>query len=388
MLTVSRMSLTAAGWCLVALIGGEGAGAVPAAASAPAKAPGNPRIEARRLAESVLKQLGEGYTSRIDSKRHIVYVSALDDTMLRRAMDLLGSYHDVLGRTFFSAPARRNIVVVLPTLKDYRKRIPTRGVHGVYVRKTRTLWSISFSGVLIHEFVHALHHRQQAALGQEHPIWIVEGLATLLQSSRIDKGGLTILKDRQLATVQSAIRTNTAIPLRTLVAMNQKAFLDRRELCYAQARSTMGYLHQLGKLDEFYTAFRRDYSSDATGLATVCRVLGRSAQQVERDWKAWVLSRKPPWAPARRARAHLGVRMKATPAGVKITGFVRGSTAQRVGRLQVGDTILSIAGRTVGTAREVTRAVQSCRPGQIVEIEAIRGGRVVRVMHLLGAISR
>ena len=49
---MSRMSLTAAGWCLVALIGGEGAGAVPAAASAPAKAPGNPRIEARRLAES------------------------------------------------------------------------------------------------------------------------------------------------------------------------------------------------------------------------------------------------------------------------------------------------------------------------------------------------
>jgi len=388
MRTVSRANLKAAAWCLAASIGGGAADAAFAAASAPAKAPGDPAAAARKIAESALRRFGEGYTTRIDSRRHIVYVSALDEHTLRRAMKLLAGYHDVLGEMLFTGPARRNIVVVLPTLKDYRRHVPAWGVHGIYRRKTRTLMSISFSGVLIHEFVHALHHRQQAALGQEHPIWMVEGLARLLQSSQMDQGRLIIPENRELAAMQSAIRKNQAVRWSVLFAMNQKAFLSRRELHYAQAGSVMAYLHRLGKLKDFYKAFRRAYAKDAVGLKTLCRVLGRSSAQVEQDWKAWVLSRKPPWKPARNPRAHLGVRMKSTSTGVKITGFLRGAAAERIGRLRVGDTVLSVAGRTVGTARELTRVVQSCRPGQIVEIEVIRGARVVRVRHLLGAISR
>ena len=385
---MSRMSLQAAAWCLAALIGGRVAGAVTASTSAPAKLAGDLSVEARRLAESALKRFGEGYTTRIDSGRHIVYVSALDNVMLRRAMELLGRYHDVLGEMLFTKPARRNIVVVLPTLRDYRRYVPTRGVHGVYHRKTRTLMSISFSSILVHEFVHALHDRHQTALGQEHPIWMVEGLATLLQSSRIEKGRLTILKDLQLPVIQSALRTKKAVRLKVLAAMSQRAFLSRRKLHYAQAASVMAYLHELGKLKEFYKAFHRTYSSDAAGLQTLCRVVGRSLAQVEQDWKTWVLSRKLPWKPARNPRAHLGIRMKPVQVGVKVMGFLRGSVAARIGRLRVGDTVLSVAGQTVATARELTRIVQSFRPGQIVEIEVIRDARVVRIMHVLGAISR
>jgi len=39
--------------------------------------------------------------------------------------------------------------------------------------------------ILTHEFTHALHFADQEGRGQEHPIWIAEGLATLFESSKL-----------------------------------------------------------------------------------------------------------------------------------------------------------------------------------------------------------
>ena len=344
--------------------------------------------EAEILAKKWADNLGTGYITQTDSRRRLVYVSAVDQKAIAHAMQLLGAYHDMQQKTLFPEPLRWNVTIILPTLKDYRKLIPLAEAYGIYSPKNRTLVSISFSNVLIHEFTHALHHNDQAAVNQKHPIWIVEGLAALFQGSRIKDGRLEIGADADLTVLQEAVKKNKTRPLDELFSMKPGKFMQDAEMCYRQVRYVMLYLHRQGKLQQFYKAYKSGYASDQTGVKALEEVLGKPLKNIESDWKKWVLAEKPPWRQANEPSAHLGVRMKQTPAGVKIIGFIRNSAAQQTGLLKVGDIIISFAGQPVQTPNALTAAVQSCRPGQIVEIEVIREGRTTIINHLLGLMPR
>jgi hypothetical protein len=344
--------------------------------------------EARQLAKKWADHLGTGYITRIDSRRHLVYVSAVDKKALARVTQLLGTYHDAQRKTLLPKPLRWNVTIVLPTLKDYRKLVPNLKAHGIYSLKKRTLVSISFSSALVHEFTHALHHNDQEAANQKHPIWIVEGLATLFQGSRIKDGRMEIGADASLAPLQKMVKKKKTHSLDKLCSMKPKAFMQDAKLCYRQVQYVMLYLHRLGKLQQFYKTYKAGYASDRTGVKALEETLGKPLKKIEADWTKWVLAQKPPWRPAHKHRAHLGVRMKQIPAGVKIVGFVRNSSAQRAGLLKVGDIIISLAGQTVQTPNALTAAVRSCGAGQIVEIEVIRKGRTTVIKHLLGVVPK
>ncbi len=350
----------------------------------------NLNAEAEKLVKKWTDRLGEGYITRVDSRRHLVYVSAVDKKALTRVTRLLGAYHDAQRKMLFPKPLQWNVTVILPTLKDYRKLVPNIKAYGIYSPKNRTLVSISFSSVLVHEFTHALHHNDQVAANQKHPIWIVEGLATLFQSAsfNLKKGEWKIPIDTGLNGVQKALKEKKAHSLHKLCSMKPKAFMQDAELCYRQVRYVMLYLHRQGKLQQFYKTYKAGYASDQTGVKALEETLGKPLKKIETDWKKWVLAQKPPWRPARKHRAHLGVRMKQTPAGVKIIGFVRNSSAKRAELLKVGDIIISLAGQTVRTPNALTAAVRSCKPGQIVEIEVIRKGRTTVIKHLLGLMPK
>ncbi len=346
------------------------------------------KAEAEILAKKWADNLGTGYITQIDSRRHLVYVSAVDQKAMTHVMQLLGAYHDMQQKMLFPEPLRWNVTIVLPTLKDYRKLIPIAEAYGIYSPKNRTLVSISFSNVLIHEFTHALHHNDQAAVNQKHPIWIVEGLATLFQGSRIKDGRLEIGADAGLASLKEAVKKNKTRPLDELFSMKPREFVQDAEMCYRQVRYVMLYLHRLEKLQQFYKACKAGYASDQTGVKALEEVLGKPLKNIESDWKKWVLAEEPPWRPANEPSAHLGVRMKQTPAGVKIIGFIRNSAAQQTGLLKVGDIIISFAGQPVQTPTALTAAVQSCRPGHIVEIEVVRDGKTTIIKHLLGVMPK
>ncbi|MCD4699084.1 MAG: PDZ domain-containing protein [Phycisphaerae bacterium] len=379
---VVALSLVAAAWPTAGLSGQR-------AATRPAQKK-NLKAEAEKLAKAWGDHFGTGYITRTDSRRHLVYVSAVDEKALTRVTQLLGAYHDMQQKMLFPEPLRWNVTVVLPTLKDYRKLTPHAKAHGIYSPKNRTLISISFSNVLVHEFTHALHHNDQAVANQKHPIWIVEGLATLFQSAGFNpkKGEWEIPIDTGLEVVQKALKEKKTHSLRKLCSMKPREFMQDAELCYRQVRYVMLYLHRMGKLQQFYKACKTAYASDQTGVEALEETLGKPLKNIESDWKKWLLAQEPPWRPAREHRAHLGVRMKQTPAGVKIIGFVRNSSAKRAGLLKVGDIIISLAGQTVQAPNALTAAVQSCRPGQIVEIEVVRGGRTTVIKHLLGLMPK
>src|SRR3954470_4022458 len=65
--------------------------------------------------------------------------------------------------------------------------------------------------------------------------------------------------------------------------------------------------------------------------------------------------------------AYLGVEVQDGPAGVQIAGVVDGSPAARAG-LTAGDTITSVAGRSVTSATDLASAMASLAPGQVVDV--------------------
>jgi len=370
------------------------AGAMTAAAEKPAYKPRTgpgeaPRLaaEAKALAEAFEKKYGADYVTQIDNQRHIVYVSTLDAYTMGRVTAMLGAYMDQQRRFLFRQPLSWNVTVILPTLSDYQRPLATGSFAGHYDSATRTLESLSLSDVLVHEFTHALHHGDQVAANQRHPIWLREGLACLFQRSKVREGRLEVLLARDLAGLQDAVRDRKNLSLAALVTTEPEAFLKDAGLCYAEAHYVMFYLNQLGKLKDFYETYKEGYAKDPSGAAALVQMLGKPLDEIEADWREWVLRQQAPWAPARPTKPLLGVKMEAVAEGVRVTGFVRGSAAERAGQLKFGDIILSVAGQHTPRPTDLTTAVQACHAGETVEIEVVRGESTLVVKQLLGVMS-
>jgi len=357
--------------------------ALPAASGA-GREP-NLAAEANTLAASYQRKFGEGYTTRIDNRRHLVYVSALDENALGHVVRLLGAYADAQQRLLFPDALQWNVAVVLPTLSDYRRGGPPDDTSGYYNPATRTLTSISMSNVLIHEFTHALHHADQVRAGQRHPVWISEGLATLFQCSRVEAGRIEVLQEASLVGLQEWVRQKKALSLADLCTIGREAFVRQAMLCYPEVHYLMLYVHRQDKLEAFYETYKSRYASDPTGAKALEATLGKPLGEIETDWQRWVLALEPPWRPAHLPVAQLGIRMRRAPEGVQVDGFLPGSAAQRAGVLKVNDIILSVAGQPTPTARDLAEAVDACKPGEIVDIEVVRREQTLNLKHVLGA---
>lgn len=368
---------------VLSYLAGRGAGQ-----SLPASLPGNLDEQARLLAREQLQRLGGGYVARIDPRRRVVYVSAIDPGNFERVTAMLSVQHDLLRRQLFPAPLAWNVTVIFPTLNDYRRRTPLAKAAGFYHHPSRTLYSVSLSDVLLHEFTHALHHNDQHLCRQQHALWVVEGLATLFQRCRPTPTGLEPQTDWSLGDLQEAVKAGKACKLADLMTIDQKTFLDQAETHYSQVRWVMMYLCRKDKLAEFYATYKATWSADKTGRKALEKVLGCGLDKIDADWTRWLLELDPPWKPGYTVKAHLGVRMKPGEDGVEITGFLRNSAADKTNLLRPGDVVLAVNGQQTPTPRDLTSAVQACKPGQIVDIEIIRDGKVTTIKQILGAAGR
>jgi len=349
-------------------------------------APADLAADARRMAEVFRRRFGPGYTVTVDRRNRLVYVSALDAATFAHVRATLSRYAAALQRLLFPEPLLWNVAVVLPTVRDYRAAGPPPGALGVYQPATRTLMSLSTSDVLVHEFVHALHHSDQVRAGQRHAAWVVEGLATLIQGSRPTAEGLEFLVGPDVVELQAAVRAGSLPPLADLLRAGMEAFRTEATRWYPYARYVMLMLARRGKLGEFYRTYKAGYTNDPSGRTALEQVLGAPTAQIEAAWRRWILALKPPWRPAHPIVAHLGIRMRPADEGVLVDGFLPGSAAARAGVLRVGDVILSVAGRATPTPADLGPAVRACRPGETVEIEILRQGRRTVVRHVLGAV--
>ena len=339
----------------------------------------NLTAEAAALAKTQLEYFGQGYAAHTDTRRRLVYISALDEKHFRQTMLLLSAVADAHHKTLFLEPPTWNVTVILPTVQDYKPLAPADNVLGFYRPTDRTLISIDRGRVLVHEFTHALHHADSAAVGQHHPIWISEGLATLFEASKITPQGLVPLVDQRLVTIQKAIRKKTVVPLEKLFRLNRIDFIRNAELCYAEARYVMLYIHRRGLLKRWYEQYKADYKSDQTGAAAMKKLLGKRTSVIEDDWKKWVRQLRLPWGEVRAGQGRLGAEVQDHPQGVKIVGFAPGSAAERAGRLKNGDIIEKFNGRAIRNPAEFVAAVRAAGANRTVTIQLLRNGRRMTV---------
>ncbi len=332
---------------------------------------------ALEIAQARLTEFGPDYEAKIDETRNIIYISALDDKHLNETTNLLSTFTDFQRAILFREELKWNVTVILPLSKDYTPLAPAKNITGFYKPPQRELISIDRSRVLVHEFTHALHHSDMAAADQNHPIWIVEGLACLFEASKVTDSSFIPQVDGRLTTLQAAIRKKETIALDKFLQMSRKEFHKDTRLAYAQSRYIMLYLYQNDKLSKWYNNYKSNFSKDTSGRKAMEKAFLKPIYEIEKDFLNWSQSLQLPWGEASSNQARLGAQVKAAGNGVKVVGFVRGSAGETAGRLIIGDIITEFNGYEIRNPAEFVGAVRATGANQTVIIKVQRHGREV-----------
>ncbi|MBS3734810.1 MAG: PDZ domain-containing protein [Phycisphaerae bacterium] len=357
--------------------------ATPLARTGQARAAEDLTVRAERIADDQVETLGDGYDAEIDRHRHLIYISALDDSHLRETMALLRDFHDAYGRTMGDFEMPWNITVVLPTAGDFAELVPRENCAGWYYPRGRRLIALDRGQVLLHEFTHALHDAHVGGAAQ--PLWVREGLATLFEASTITPGGLEPFVYYDVRTVQQAVVRGRSVPLGELLADDRRVFTERTALAYAQVHYVMYYLHQRDRLKDFWRRLQDKPAADPQGIKAVSRLLPGDIDRIDHAWREWVLKLRPAEGLYLRHLAMLGVRVEDDDDGAAITELVSDGPADRANRLHVGDVITTFNGRRIADADALYEVLGHLRAMQTIEIVVLRHGRAKTVRQALGA---
>jgi hypothetical protein len=230
----------------------------------------------------------------------VVYLHAGSAARLAAVRERLDAFRRRARRDLLGAELPGPLHVVLLTPGD-APALLEEGAGGLYSADTNVLYTDEEEGpapdgasVLLHELTHALHFADQAARGQAHPIWLVEGLASLLEAADVVDDRLVPRPEARLGELQEAVARGRALPWETLTRLDQPAFLADADLAYAQARHVLLYLSERGLLRRFYDDYVEpaSFEADPSGLEALEVALGRPIEEVERDWARWVLARR------------------------------------------------------------------------------------------------
>lgn len=253
----------------------------------------DPLLSARRL-ERWRERFGESrYRFETDSRTRIHYVTALDDDRRLRMRRTLEQLDRRLGATLFLPPdpgsARHHVLVAVLAPADAAGFFDDPHARGVYRHAERELIATGAGRTLRHEFVHALHHGHMDAVGQEHPVWIQEGLACLYESFEIqDDDSIVVLPNERRNIAKRLDRTGRLLALRELFASPPQRFSSHPGPLYAQARSIFEFLADEGLLEAWYETYVRRFDDDPLGATALEIVFGQPLDVVEERWRAWL----------------------------------------------------------------------------------------------------
>ncbi len=226
------------------------------------------------------------YRYESDPQRLVSYASALgesDNAIMRGEVE---SLLDHLAASIFASP-RHQILIVLPTPADAAAMLPDPHAHGHYSHRAGSLVAREPGRALRHELVHALHHAHMAALGQEHPAWIQEGLACLYEAWAPGAAGTGVFppNDRDDAVRVLAAR-GALIDWSTLIAMDGDDLSREAPRAYPQLRSIFRFVADSpGGVSGWYAAYVSGFDSDPSGAAALETTLGMPLADLEPQWR-------------------------------------------------------------------------------------------------------
>jgi hypothetical protein len=352
-------------------------------------------LEARRDAnlKGVSEDFKSGYVDSLDERLKLAYRSAFDEKTFAAAKVELAqladwadanAIPDILKKEAMSEDAW--VVVVLPSSFDFaRWMISAYGpitsgavsmVAGSYEHDAKRLVAMDLGATLRHEFFHVLHWRDMTRRGQVHPIWIMEGLCSLVEDyDRGEDGKLVPAPSWRTNTVKRLEKLGKLPPIEQLAAMPQQRFTGSRPLAnYALSRAVFLYLWQEGKLKEWYQTYTDEemYKQDPTGVKALEEVFGKNIDTVNREYRNWV--RELPMVPEeiKPGMASLGVEIQSAEGeGLKVIGVNRRDP--RRGDLRPGDIVVSVDHRSTRDIAELVRVLSKYTPDTEVEVDYRRG---------------
>lgn len=340
------------------------------------------------------------YNTTRDERLRIGIMSAMDPKSTQAAAEDLSRLYDWgLVHVFpeLADPAAAKLdawsMVILPAPKDFlRWAVLTygqaamngfSGIGGSYLHDEKRLVAMDLGATLRHEFFHVLHWRSSTRLGQDHPIWIQEGLCSLVEDYELGPGG-----DAASLRPVASWRTNMAkrllgggalLPIQRLATVPRERFTGSRPLAhYAQARAVFLFIHDSGKLKDWYAAYTSGYRADPTGVKAIEAAFGKAIAEVDKDYRAWLRALPNVAEQIRPGSAGLGVDVEQGdgdgPVIADIPRDTRGrpSAARRAG-LRVGDVITHIDGKPTRDLNELVRLLGEKEAGDEVEVSYRRG---------------
>jgi len=339
------------------------------------------RDRASKILASLKLRFGEGFICEIDHDRKLVFATNIDTHTLEELKVSLSQYAKAQWKALFDNRFDEYVTIVIPRVA---KNLPAR-LGGAYDPHHRQLIVRSIGMVLTHEFTHALHFADQAALGQSHPIWIIEGLATLFESSRMVDGAAEPLPNHRVNLIKHIVGRKATVPWPEFFKMSHKEFMEKSSTTYPQGRYIFMYLYARGLLKKWYDAYTTGYETDDTGARAIEKVTGKSLKQVESDWLEWVAKLESVPLHLRARGAYIGVQLSRQVDGLRIIRVVPHSAADRAG-LEDGDVIVKLDGRRMVDIGELLRTVTSHKVGDRVKIEFRRGKEYKTLTAKLGAV--
>lgn len=331
-----------------------------------------------------------GYEFETDEQRRIDYASALVPGSFVDARAQIERV-EAWAETFLpiaEADAERPdpwAMIVLPSQEDFVRFVGGGTVGGLYDRDRRRLITRDIGPSLRHEVFHLFHWRHMNRIGQVHPIWIQEGLASVVED--VEEGA-----DGSLVPVASW-RTNIAkrlgemnrlTPWKRLFAMEQRDFTLRRgRRSYAEARAVMLFMHDQGKLPAWYASYTRGFDEDPMGIEAIEDVFDAPLDDVFRAYRAWLANLPEVGEMDRPGSASLGVPIEPGAGdGVEVGALRFGEQRPRSidgERLRPRDVITEVQSQEIRTLDDLFRVLGEFEPGERVRVRVRRGTRDVEM---------
>ena len=244
---------------------------------------------ARRRMEAWRRQFGDaGYRYEVDTSRRLIFISSLDDKRHTDMRRMLERQTDHLEQTLFSGP-RDHVLVIIPNRRDAARLLTRKHVSGLYNHRRRELVTRGHPRAVRHELAHAVHHGHMDAVGQDHPLWIQEGLASLYEDYEfLDDGTVRFLPNDRSEQVQTLAANQWLMTWADLVALQPAAMQKEAFRVYPQLRSVMRFIADEGHLESWYRSYVEGFDTDPTGVRALELAFGQPVEVVEAAWRRWL----------------------------------------------------------------------------------------------------
>ncbi|MHC5023676.1 MAG: TPR end-of-group domain-containing protein [Planctomycetota bacterium] len=326
----------------------------------------------------------EDYRYEVDESRRLAYATALDEVSHRDMRSMLERQADHLLATLFESAPGYYVLIAVPTPKDASRLFNgDDSVGGIYQHAERRLIARDIGGTLRHEFVHLLHYGHMSRLGQLHPIWIQEGLASLFEDYEwTDDGSIRFVPNDRHNIVRNLAKAGRLTRWRDVLTMPPDRFMARSRVgrLYPQVRSMFEFLADTGQLDAWYSAYVAGFEEDTTGRAALESVYGDPLEEIEQRWRRWVRTRPAVDMQVRDGDAALGIRanLRGSNDGVTVARVLSRSAAAIAG-LRRGDVIVAIDGRPTRNLKELRTIIGGREIGDRIVARVRRNGRYLVV---------